>query len=73
MRYKYTATVCARCNCVEYTIYTLYIIQLIVYKYHNRQHIRNTTESIKAKRVAVYTLSNIHDTTGSVYSILYSV
>ena len=56
-----------------YTIYTLYIIQLTVYKYHNRRHIRNTTDCIKAKQVAVYTLYNIHDTTGSVYSILYSV
>ena len=73
MRYKYTPTVCTRCNCVEYTIYTLYIIQLTVYKYHNRQHIRNTIDSIKANQVAVYTLYNIHDTIGSVYSILYSV
>ena len=58
--------------CRVYNIYTLYIIQLTVYKYHNRQHIRNTTDSIKTKQVAVYTLYNIHDTTGSVYSILYT-
>ena len=46
----------ATVTCVEYTIYTLYIIQLTVYQYHNRQHIRNTTDSINAKQVAVYTL-----------------
>ena len=48
-------------------------LQPWVYKYHNRQCIRNITDSIKAKQVAVYTLYNIHDTTGSVYSILYAV
>ena len=48
-------------------------LQPWVYMYQNRQCIRNTTDSIKAKQVAVYALYNIHDTTGSVYSILYSV
>ena len=50
----------ATVTCVEYTIYTIYIIH-------------NTIDSIKAKQVAVYTLYNIHDTSGSVYSILYTV
>ena len=56
MRYTNIRPLYAQDVTVSGILYIIYIIQLTVYKYHNRQCIRNTTDSIKVKQVAEYTL-----------------